>query len=158
MYPDFRLQTRDAVTVLAQDSYLEKWTISVTGEVRNPFSRTFGLNDRMTLGQALEYAGGPRHTARTDFVYVERTRPDLTVEVLTLPFPDSNSSSANFQLQAKDVVRVLSLSSFRDEDQISVNGQVRAPFSRTFGLNDRMTVNQAIEYAHGAHRHCHPSG
>ena len=147
--PDFRLQARDVVTVLAQDSYMEKWTISVSGEVRNPFTRPFGLNDQMTLGQAIEYAGGPSHTARTDYVYVERTRPDLTVEVLTLPFPTADSESANFRLQSKDVVRVLSLASFRDVDQISVNGQVRAPFTRTFSLNDRMTVNQAIEYAHG---------
>lgn len=147
--PDFQLQARDAVTVLAQDSYLEKWEISVNGEVRHPFTRTFGLNDQMTLGQALEYAGGPSHSARTDFVYVERTRPDLTVEILTLPFPTANSESFNFQLQAKDKVRVLSLVSFRDEDTITVQGQVRAPFTRTFSLNDRMTVNQAIEYANG---------
>jgi protein involved in polysaccharide export with SLBB domain len=103
----------------------------------------------MTLGQALEYAGGPTHTARTDYVFVERTRPDLTVEVFTLPFPTENSEAANFRLQAKDKVRVLSLASFRDVDEISVQGQVRAPFTRTFGLNDRMTVSQAIEYAHG---------
>ena len=148
--PDFRLQARDAVTVLAQDSYLEKWTLSVNGEVRNPFNRTFGLNDHMTLRQAIEYAGGPTYNARTDYVYVERTRPDKTVEIFTLPFPKSDtSSSANFQLRAQDVVRVLSLASFRDVDQISVNGQVRNPFTRTFGLNDRMTVAQAIEYAHG---------
>ena len=154
--PDFKLQARDVITVLAQDSYLEKWTISVDGEVRNPFSRTFGLNDQMTLGQALEYAGGPSHSARTDFVYVERTRPDLTVEVLTLPFPTPESESFNFQLQAKDKVRVLSLVSFRDVDSISVYGQVRAPFSRTFGLNDRMTVSQAIEYAHGLKQSVYP--
>ena len=147
--PDFALQARDAITVLAQDSYLEKWTIAVEGEVRNPFSRTFGLNDQMTLGQAIEYAGGATHTARTDYVYVERTRPDLTVEILTLPFPTEGSESAGFKLQAKDKVQVLSLASFRDVDQISVNGQVRAPFTRTFGLDDRMTVSQAIEYAHG---------
>ena len=147
--PDFQLQARDAVTILAQDSYLEKWTIAVRGEVRNPFSRTFGLNDRMTLGQAIEYAGGPSHSARTDVVYVERTRPDQTVEVLTLPFPTTDSASANFQLQAKDVVRVLNLVDFRDVETISVNGQVRAPFTRNFSLNDRMTVSQAIEYANG---------
>ena len=147
--PDFQLQARDAVTVLAQDSYLEKWKISVNGEVRHPFTRTFGLNDHMTLGQALEYAGGPRYTARTDYVFVERTRPDQTVEIFTVPFPSEDNDAANFQLQAKDVVRVLSLSSFRDVDQISINGQVRAPFTRTFSLNDRMTVSQAIEYAHG---------
>ena len=145
--PDFKLQERDIVTVLALDSYLEKWTISVNGEVRNPYSRTFGLNDKMTLRQAIEYAGGPTYSARTDFVYVERTRPDQTVEILTVPFPEDGSEE--FELQAKDVIRVLSLTSFRDVDQISVNGQVRAPFTRTFGLNDRMTVNQAIELANG---------
>ena len=63
------------------------------------------------------------------------------------PFPEDGSEE--FELQAKDVIRVLSLTSFRDVDQISVNGQVRAPFTRTFGLNDRMTVNQAIELANG---------
>lgn len=145
--PDFKLQERDVVTVLALDSYLEKWQISVQGEVRNPFSRTFGLNDQMTLRQAIEYAGGPKYSARTDFVYVERTRPDQTVEILTVPFPEEGADE--FQLQAKDVIRVLSLTSFRDVDQISVNGQVRAPFTRTFGLNDRMTVSQAIELANG---------
>ncbi len=145
--PDFKLQERDVVTVLALDSYLEKWEISVQGEVRNPFSRTFGLNDQMTLRQAIEYAGGPKYSARTDFVYVERTRPDQTVEILTVPFPEDGTEE--FQLQAKDVIRVLSLTSFRDVDEISVNGQVRAPFTRTFGLNDRMTVSQAIELANG---------
>ena len=145
--PDFKLQERDVVTVLALDSYLEKWEISVQGEVRNPFSRTFGLNDQMTLRQAIEYAGGPKYSARTDFVYVERTRPDQTVEIMTVPFPEEGTEE--FQLQAKDVIRVLSLTSFRDVDEISVNGQVRAPFTRTFGLNDRMTVSQAIELANG---------
>ena len=146
--PDFQLMPRDVVTVLAQDSYLEKWTISVTGEVRNPFTRPFGLNDSMTLGQAIEYAGGPRYSARTDYVFVERTRPDQTVEVLTVPFPGVDGNP-DFQLQAKDQVRVLALASFRDTDTISVSGQVRAPFTRSFGLNDRMTVSQAIEYASG---------
>ena len=154
--PDFALQERDAITILAQDSYLEKWTIAVEGEVRNPFSRTFGLNDQMTLGQAIEYAGGATHTARTDYVYVERTRPDLTVEILTLPFPTPGSDSFNFKLQAKDKVQVLGLASFRDVEDISVNGQVRAPFTRTFGLNDRMTVAQAIEYAHGLKQNVFP--
>ena len=144
---EFELQAKDVIRVLALESYLEKWNITIEGEVRHPFSRAFGLNDQMTLRQAIEYAGGPKYSARTDFVYVERTRPDQTVEVLTVPFPDENTPE--FDLQAKDVVRVLSLTSFRDVDQISVNGQVRAPFTRTFGLNDRMTVNQAIELANG---------
>lgn len=147
--PDFELKPRDVVTVLAVDSFLEKWTISVTGEVRNPFTRAFGLEDQMTLGQAMEYAGGPKYGARTDYVYLERTRADQTVEVITLQFPAKGAQSYDFPLQPQDRITVLSLTSFRDTDQISVNGQVRSPFTRTFSLNDRMTVAQAIEYAHG---------
>ena len=145
--PDFQLQARDKVSVLALESYLEQGTLSVSGEVRNPFSRSFGLNDRMTLKQAIEYAGGPKYSARTDYVFVERTRPDQTVEVLTVPFPTDDQT--DFQLQAKDAVKVLALASYRDTETISVSGQVRDPFSKTFGLNDRMTVSQAIEYAGG---------
>ena len=90
----------------------------------------------------------PTYTARTEYVYVERTRPDETVEVLTVPFPGVNGNP-DFQLQERDAVRVLNLASFRDVETISVAGQVRAPFTRTFGMNDRMTVAQAIEYADG---------
>ena len=146
--PDFKLQAKDVVTVLQMGTFQDSATISVGGEVREPFTRKFGLNDSMTLGQAIEYAGGPKYTARTDYVFVERTRPDETVEVLTVPFPGVDGNP-DIKLQAKDIVTVLAQSNYRDTDTVSVAGQVRAPFSRVLGLNDRMTVNQAIEYAGG---------
>ena len=146
--PDFKLMARDQVRILQQAQFQDKGSITVTGDVRKPFTREFGLNDQMTLAQAIEYAEGARYTARKDYVFVERTKPDETVEVLTIPFPGENGNP-DFQLQARDVVRVLTLSSYRDTENISVSGQVRKPFTKTFGLNDRMTVAQAIEYAGG---------
>ncbi|MBO4465821.1 MAG: SLBB domain-containing protein [Bacteroidales bacterium] len=146
--PDFKLQARDQVRVLQQAQFQDKGTITVTGDVRNPFTREFGLNDHMTLSQAIEYAEGARYTARKDYVFVERTKPDETVEVLTIPFPGENGNP-DFELQARDVVRVLAQASYRDTEEISVSGQVRNPFTKAFGLNDRMTVAQAIEYAGG---------
>lgn len=145
--PDFKLQERDAVRILQQSTFTDTETIAVEGEVREPFTRRFGVNDSMTLSQAIDYAGGPKYTARTDYVFVERTRPDETVEVLTVPFP--GEGVAEFPLQTRDVVRVLALSSYRDTESISVTGQVRNPFTRNFGLNDRMTISQAVEYAGG---------
>ena len=146
--PDFQLQARDAVRVLQQATFQDTGTLSVRGEVRNPYTREFGRNDVMTLSQAIEYADGPKYTARKDYVFVERTRPDETVEILTVPFPGENGNP-DFQLQSKDIVHVLALSSYRDTETISVTGQVREPFTRTFGLNDSMTIGQAIEYAGG---------
>ena len=97
----------------------------------------------------------PRHTARKDAVLVQRTHLDETVEVLTVPFPGENGNP-DFRLQPKDSVRVLSLSSFRDVEEVSVSGQVRTPFTRSFGVNDRMTVNQAIDYANGLRPSVYP--
>ena len=146
--PDFQLQSKDKVRVLALSNYRDAGTLTVSGEVRSPYTRPFGLNDSMTLAQAIEYADGPKYTARKDYVFVERTRPDETIEILTVPFPGENGNP-DFQLQAKDVVRVLALSSYRDTESITVTGQVRDPFTRTLGLNDSMTIGQAIEYAGG---------
>lgn len=89
-----------------------------------------------------------KYTAKTDFAFVERTRPDETVEFLTVPFPGENGNP-DFQLQGRDKVRITEQADYRDVDTIEVRGQVRDPFTRTFGLNDRMTVTQAIEYAGG---------
>lgn len=89
-----------------------------------------------------------KYTAKTDFAFVERTRPDETVEFLTVPFPGVNGNP-DFQLQGRDKVRITEQADYRDVAEIEVRGQVRDPFTRTFGLNDRMTVTQAIEYAGG---------
>ena len=146
--PDFQLQARDKVRVLQQAQFQDKGTISVTGDVRAPFTREFVQGDQMTLSQAIEFAGGASYTARKDYVFVERTKSDETIEVLTIPFPGENGNP-DFELQVRDVVRVLAQASYRDTETISVSGQVRNPFTRDFGLNDRMTVAQAIEYAGG---------
>ena len=86
---------------------------------------------------------------------MERTRPDETLEVFTIPFPGINGNP-DFKLEARDAVSVLEQSSYRDVATIAVNGQVRRPFSRNFGLNDRMTVTQAIELAGGVKPSVYP--
>lgn len=119
--------------------------VTINGDVY--YGGNYDLAKNSSLKTLLENAK-PTYTARTEYVLVERRRPDETVEILTVPFP-GYQGAGDFTLEARDIVSVLSLSSFRDVESISVNGQVRAPFTRTFGLNDRMTVAQAIEYANG---------
>ena len=119
--------------------------VTINGDVY--YDGNYDLAKNSSLKTLLENAK-PTYTARTEYVLVERRRPDETVEILTVPFP-GYQGAGDFTLEARDIVSVLSLSSFRDVESISVKGQVRAPFTRTFGLNDRMTVAQAIEYANG---------
>lgn len=126
--------------------------VSISGDVY--YGGNYDLAKNNTLKTLIENAK-PTFTAKTDFVFVERTRPDETVEVLTIPFPGVDGNP-DFDLEARDVVRVLSLSTYRDVESISVNGQVRNPFTRNFGLNDRMTVSQAIDYAGGLKQSVYP--
>ncbi len=138
------LRNGDAVRIHQSNVPMENY-VAINGDVY--YGGNYDLEGNSSL-QALIEKAKPRYTAKTDYVFVERTKPDETVEILTVPFPGTNGNG-DFELQARDVVRVLAQSTYRDVETISVNGQVREPFSRTFGLNDRMTVGQAIEYAGG---------
>ncbi len=138
------LRNGDAVMIHQSNVPMENY-VAINGDVY--YGGNYDLEGNSSL-QALIEKAKPRYTAKTDYVFVERTKSDETVEVLTVPFPGENGNG-DFELQARDVVRVLQQSAYRDVETISVNGQVREPFSRQFGLNDRMTVGQAIEYAGG---------
>lgn len=138
------LEAGDVVRIKASNQPNENY-VSISGDVY--YEGQFDYHNNRTLKALLEQAK-PRYTAKTDFLFVERTRPDRTVEVLTVPFPGENGSS-DFMLEPRDAVRVLSLSQYRDVSTISVQGQVRIPFTRDFALNDRMSVSQALEYAGG---------
>jgi len=145
------LHNGDVVLIHQSDVPMENF-VAINGDVY--YGGNYDLAGNSSL-QALIDKAKPKYTAKTDYVFVERTKPDETVEILTVPFPGINGNG-DFELQARDVVRVLAQSAYRDVDTISVNGQVREPFSRQFGLNDRMTVGQAIEYAGGLRPSVYP--
>ena len=146
------LQGGDIVRVKDIAKPMENY-VAISGDVY--YGGRYDLSKNGTLSALLE-TGMPRYTARTEYVLVERTRPDETVEVLTVPFPGVNGNP-DFRLQARDAVRVLAQADFRDEANISVSGQVRNPFTRSFGVNDRMSIGQAIELADGLKASVYPA-
>ncbi len=139
-----KLVNGDVVRIKTFNEPLDKY-VAISGAVY--YDGNYDLSRNSSLA-ALIARAKPTVSAREDFVFVERTRPDETVEVLTVPYPGRNGNP-DFQLQERDRVRVLELTTYRDLGTISVTGQVRDPFTRDFGLNDHMTINQAIEYAGG---------
>ena len=145
------LKNGDIVRIRRQNKPLEDY-VAIEGGVY--YGGNYDLEKNNTLQKLIDNAK-PTYTAKTDFVMVERTRPDETVEVLTVPFPGVDGNP-DFELQARDRVTVMSLSDYRDVETISINGLVRKPFTRSFGLNDRMTVSQAIELAGGLKESVYP--
>ena len=145
------LKNGDIVRIRRQNKPLENY-VAIEGGVY--YGGNYDLEKNNTLQKLIDNAK-PTYTAKTDFVMVERIRPDETVEVLTVPFPGVDGNP-DFGLQARDRVTVMSLSDYRDVETISINGLVRKPFTRSFGLNDRMTVSQAIELAGGLKESVYP--
>ena len=138
------LQAGDIVRIKTANEPVENY-VSITGDVY--YDGRFELGKNTSLKALLDNAK-PRYTALTDYLFVERTKDDETVEVITVPFPGVNGNP-DFMLKSRDKVTVLKQSTYRDVETIEVNGQVRKPFSREFGLNDRMTISQAIDFAGG---------
>jgi len=138
------MQNGDIVLIRTANIPMENF-VAINGDVY--YGGSYDLEKNGSLLTLIENAK-PTFTAKTDYVFVERTRPDETVEVLTVPFPGVNGNP-DFTLQARDVVRVMQQSTYRDIDTIAVSGEVRVPFLRQFGLNDRMSISEAIEYAGG---------
>ena len=120
------LQAGDVVRLKASNQPIENY-VTVSGDVY--YEGRYDLAKNRSLKALLDQAK-PKYTAKTDIVFVERTRPDNSVEVLTVPFP-------------------LSQENYRDLATITVAGQIRRPFTRDFNMNDRMTIGQALEYAGG---------
>ena len=134
----------DVVRVKAANEPIENY-VSIEGDVY--YGGRFDLAGNKTLSALIANAK-PRYTARTEFVFVERTRSDQTIEVITVPFPGIGGNP-DFALQPRDKVTVLNQASYTDQGTIEVSGEVRNPFSRNFSLNDHMTISQAIEFAGG---------
>jgi polysaccharide biosynthesis/export protein len=135
----------DIVRIKAISKPMDQY-VEVEGSVYYPGK--YDLSSNSTLSTLLRNAK-PTFEAKTDFLFVERIRPDSTVEVLTVPFKGIQSGAKDFDLHSRDRVRIMNQAAYRDVDTISVAGHVRLPFKKTFAIVDRITVKQAIEMAGG---------
>lgn len=146
------LQNGDIVRVRAIGKPIDQY-VEIKGSVYYP--GRFDLVNSQTLSSLLNKAQ-PTTQAKKDLVFVERIRPDETVEVITVLWAELQSTGKDFNLQPGDRVTVPLLANYRDVNTIAVSGHVRAPFVKTLALGDRLSVKQAIELAGGLKTSAYP--
>ncbi len=146
------LQNGDIVQIKTINKRMTAF-IEVDGSVYYPGK--YDLSANPSLASLLEKAK-PNLQSKTDLVFVERTRPDETTDYLSIPFSSANGSKVDFKLQSRDKVHILDLTTYRDVASIQVSGQVRNPFEKSFALNDKLTVRQAIDMAGGLKTSVYP--
>ena len=110
-----RLEGGDVIRIKSTNRPMENY-VSISGEIY--YSGDFDIEKNSSLKGLLDRVQ-PKYTARTDYVFVERTSPDETVEVFTVPFPGTDGNP-DFELQARDKVKVLALDTFKDTWSITV--------------------------------------
>lgn len=142
----------DIVRIKAIGKPMDQY-VDIEGSVYYPGK--YDLLSNPNLSNLLSNAK-PTYEAKTDMLFIERIRPDSTVEVLNIPFPGTTTGAQNFKLQPRDRVRIMNQATYRDVDTITVVGHVRLPFKKAFSMKDRITVKQAIDMAGGLKTSVYP--
>jgi len=138
------LRDGDIVRILSVKQPVENF-VEVEGSVH--FPGKFDLQANVTLGTVLDKAR-MNSKARTDLVFIERTLADKTVEMMSVSLAEG-SDGRQVRLAPKDKIRVMELSEFGRSDTVFVNGEVNRPFRRVLSVNNRLTVNEAVNFAGG---------
>lgn len=146
------LMNGDMVYVKSIQKQVDQYVIA-DGSVYYP--GRYDLNSNATLSKLIANAK-PNYQAKTDFLFIERMRPDSTIQLLTVPFPDEKNGIPDFKLERRDRIRVMDQAKYRDVASIAVNGQVRKPFEKTVSLIEKISVKQAIEMAGGLKTSVYP--
>lgn len=120
----FELQGRDKIIVYSKQRFADFGTIEVSGEVRNPFSRTVVFGDKLLLEDILLLAGGLTPNAADEaFVF----RRDLFTTSKTEYLRVNLKQEEGFELSPGDRLVVYNKNRFVDGLPIYIGGSVKSP-------------------------------
>ena len=140
----FYLEKRDRIQVPILANYRDVANISVNGHVRAPFEKTFALGDRLTVGQALELAGGIKQSAYP-IAYI--FRDDLSFPGKTEYIRIDLDNSNDFILQPGDKLNVYDNSQYLNVGEVQILGAVKNP--RQFTYDPSLTIRDLLTDAGG---------
>jgi protein involved in polysaccharide export with SLBB domain len=148
---DIELEERDRVLVFNQERYRNVATLTVSGMVKIPFQRPLSFDERITLDEAIELAGGLQPVA-AEFGYVFRR--DLFNSEFIEYIPVNLLQDADFKLKPGDQLRVYNQSNYTDRGELSVGGAVNEP--QTLGFDESLSVKDLLLIANGLERGASP--
>jgi protein involved in polysaccharide export with SLBB domain len=120
--------------------------VSVTGDVWSPGS--VGITPGMRLSDALRLAGGVRPDVYLGQVLITRTNPDSSKVQLRASLRDTTGAVINdIPINEDDEIRVFSVSEFRPERYVAINGAVKK--SGQYPFREGMTIRDLVLLAGG---------
>jgi protein involved in polysaccharide export with SLBB domain len=144
---EFLMEPRDRIQVLDKTLFNDLDTISITGEVRQPFRRIASYEDKIMLSDALLQAGGLKpNAASAGYIFRKDWFNPNRVEYLRIDLRNPGSTA----LRAGDRLVVYDRRTYTDVGQLSVSGAVHSPLATSY--DPTMTLPGLIEMAGGLTR------
>jgi protein involved in polysaccharide export with SLBB domain len=144
----FELLNEDQITIYSSYELKDRFTLSISGEIRNPGSYPFA--DSITLQQLILLAGGFTDRAIPTSIEVARQKKQVdimqlgasTSELIQVSLStDLTKVGADFYLQPSDIVLVKADPSKKPQITVRVSGQVLFPGTYTLeSQQDRLST------------------
>ncbi|MHA8049513.1 SLBB domain-containing protein [Aquirufa sp. ROCK-SH2] len=141
---DFQLIKGDEIFIFDKSQITDAFKISVSGEVRSPFSRSFRFDDTIFLENAIELAGGLKSGA-SNSAYVLRNNPFLPKKTTYIPLDLDNSKQ--FKMLPGDELIVLNKADYEFDKSIRIMGEVNAEYATRFDTS--MSIRDLFILAKG---------
>jgi protein involved in polysaccharide export with SLBB domain len=147
--PPFGLEAGDVVRVFAVARRVRQRVV-VAGNVWQPGA--IGLSEGMMLSDALRRAGGLKSDTYLGQVLISRLNPDSSRSQLRAALRDTTGAVVNdIPLEDDDEIRVFSVTNFRPNRYVVINGAVRRPGRVPY--REGMTMRDLVLLADGLEQH-----
>ena len=138
------LERRDRVIVFDRERYRHVAIISVVGNVRQPYEQQMAYDERLSVRDALQLAGGMQPTA-ADIAYI--FRQDLFNDDIVEHIRVDLTRDSEFELQPGDQLNVYDRSTYSDIGSLSIGGAVNETVNTQF--DPELTVSDLLKMAGG---------
>lgn len=145
-FNNFSVDDADSVFVGATSQEFAN-LVEIRGAVERPGEYELGGNIR-TVKELVAAGGGLRKEAFTNRVMIQRRKPDMTLEVLTVNMGAvMNGTAPDVPLRKYDVLFVPSVTDMQGERTLTIDGEVRFPGDYPYA--DGMAVEDLVLQAGG---------
>ena len=161
------LKKNDVLLLYSEADFLDKFTVNVNGEVKNPV--TLAYKEGLTLGDVLVLAGGIKISAELTKIEISRSNifapnykpgePYQTATMeLTIPKEiTENQEVLNTPMLPFDIVSVRRIPNFELQKTVTLSGEFKYP--GIYVIQDKgFTVNDAVKLAGGLTPYAFPDG
>ncbi len=139
-------QAGDAITVSKILNRFEN-RVQVQGAVFRP--NAYSFYDGMRVKDLISRADGVLEDAYLKRAIITRTNADLTTEIVNIDLQKvmTGDVAANILLQKEDLVKVFSLTDFKEKYSVTVNGEIQNP--GTYEYHKNLSLNDLLIQAGG---------